>query len=59
MERVLENVFVVFDAVENHLVENQIAVWFQVGGSYSQGTRGREEGVEQNLKIKGLKKKQK
>ena len=50
MERVLENVFVVFDAVENHLVENQIAGWFQVGAGNSQGTWGREGGMEEDLK---------
>ena len=56
VERVLENVFVDFNAVENHLVENQIAGWFQVGTGYSQGPCGREGGMEKDLKSFNLKK---
>ena len=50
MERVLENVFVVFDAVEDHLVKDQSAVWFDVGRGDSQGTLGRESCVKKNFK---------
>ena len=38
MERVLENVFVAIDAVEDHLVNNKIAVLEHVGGSDGQRT---------------------
>ena len=48
MERVLENVFVIFDAVEDHLVEENFAVWKGVGSSDGQGTRRRESGVEKD-----------
>ena len=34
MESVLENVFVAFDTVQNHLVENHFARWFQEGAGY-------------------------
>ena len=50
MERVLENVFVVLDAVQDQLVEEDFAVWKRVGGSDGQGTRRRESGVEKDLK---------
>ena len=52
MERVLKNVFVIFDAIENHLVVDQFAVWFDVGGGDGQGTArvGRESCVKKNLK---------
>ena len=36
MERVLENVLVIFDAVENHLVEKNFAVLVFVGAGDSQ-----------------------
>ena len=53
MERVLKNVFVGFDAVEDHLVEEKVAVWFQVGAGDGQGTGEtvtgwRVGGVEKN-----------
>ena len=51
MERVLENVFAVFDAVENHLVEENFAVLVFVGACDGQGTVCFEKCVKKDLKM--------